>query len=118
MNKIAILLIMIGVSHIASADSDSVSQQIQLLNSQIQAQFQKVQSEQQSQIQTLNKQIQTQLKQMQTDLQAQIEKANTITQEQLKQLETGLQTRIKTVQQAPIPQQAPLTQPTVANPKQ
>ena len=75
MNKgIAVFLILVGGMNIASAD-DNVSQQIQLLNSQIQAQIQKSQSDQQVQIKELNKQIQAQLKQMQTDLQAQIQKS-------------------------------------------
>ncbi len=87
--------------------ADNTSQQIQLLNSQIQAQLQKMQTDQQTQIQTLNTQIQTQIKQIQTDLQAQISKVNSQTQDQIKQLQATLEQQIKQVQQQAVPAAKP-----------
>ena len=80
------LLVLLGLCSVGYA-ADNSSQQIQLLNSQIQVQLQTLQSTQQKQIQALNKQLQGQIKQVQTDLQAQIQKLNTQIQAQLKQLE-------------------------------
>lgn len=101
MNKIMMgslsLLMVMGVYKTTYA-GDSVSQQIQLLNSQLQTQIQKVQADQQKQVQTMNTQVQAQLKQMQTDLQAQIQKVNAQTQAQMKQIQTTLQEQIKEVQ--------------------
>lgn len=93
---IASIFLVVGCNE-AFAATDNVSQQIQLLNSQIQTQLQTIQSDQQKQIQTLNKQIQTQLKQTQTDLQAQIQKENAQTQAQIKELQTNLQALSKAV---------------------
>lgn len=100
--RLVVSLILVATYNAACADSNNVSQQIQLLNSQIQAQLQKVQTDQQGQIQALNKQIQIQIKQMQTDLQTQIQTANAQTQAQLKQLQTTLQDQIKAIQQPPV----------------
>ncbi len=91
MKKIIVSLMFVGACHVTYAASDNVSDQIQLLNSQIQTQLQSMQSDQQKQIRTLNKQIQGQMKQMQTDLQAQIQKANAQTQAQIKQLQPSAQ---------------------------
>ena len=99
MKKIIVAsLVYMGACNMSFA-ADNTSQQIQLLNSQIQAQLQTLQAGQQKQIQTLNAQIQAQIKQAQSDLQAQIQKSNTQTQAQIKQLQTTLQDQIKQVQQ-------------------
>ena len=95
--KIASFVFLLVGYHGVFAANDNTSDQIQLLNSQIQSQLQTMQSDQQKQIQALNKQVQTQLKQMQTDLQAQIQKANSQTQAQIKQLQTSLQDIAKTI---------------------
>ena len=98
MKKIIVAsLVYMGACNMSFA-ADNTSQQIQLLNSQIQAQLEKVQATQQKQLQTLNTQIQNQIKQMQTDLQAQIQKVNTQTQDQIKQVQTTLQQQIAQVQ--------------------
>lgn len=94
----AVLFVLVGISNITYADSNNVSQQIQFLNSQIQAQLQKIQVDQQNQILAMNKQVQMQLKQMQTDLQAQIQSANAQNQEQLKQLHAAMQVQLKNIQ--------------------
>ncbi len=94
-------LMFIGVSAATYAD-DNVSQQIQFLNSQIQAQFQKAQADQIKQNQALNTQLQLQLKQMHTDLQDQIQKMNAQTQDQIKQVQATLQQQIQVVQQQAI----------------
>lgn len=94
----AVLFVLVTISNITYADSNNVSQQIQLLNSQIQAQLQKVQVDQQNQILAMNKQVQMQLKQMQTDLQAQIQSANAQNQEQLKQLHAAMQVQLQNIQ--------------------
>ena len=103
MKKIVMLslssLLLVSMCQITYAGSDNASQQIQMLNSQIQVQLQKIQSDQQKQIQTLNSQLQAQIKQMHTDFQAQIIKSNTQTQEQLKHVQTTLEQQIKMVQQ-------------------
>ena len=80
------------------SSADSVSTQIQMLNSQIQAQLQKMQADQQKQTQTMNAQVQSQLKQMQSDLQDQIKKSSSQSQSQLKQVQDGLQKEIQQVQ--------------------
>ena len=78
MKKMMVLSIMLAITcHKAIAADDNVSQQIQLLNSQIQAQLQTLHSDEQKQIQALNKQIQAQLKQIQNDFQAQIKQLQT-----------------------------------------
>ena len=91
------VLLLIGISHVASAADDNVSKQIQLLNSQIQSQLQQIQETQQKQTKTMNTQIQAQLKQMQTDMQAQIQKSNSNNQDQIKAMQTQLQAQIKQV---------------------
>jgi hypothetical protein len=83
--------------------ADNTSQQIQFLNSQIQAQLAKMQSDQQKQIQTLNVQVQTQIKTIQTSLQDQIQKLNTQLQAEIKQVQTNLEQEIKQVQQSTKP---------------
>ena len=101
MKKIIIILsiVICAATNLAHADDANVSQQIQLLNSQIQAQFQKIKAEQQNQIKTLNSKVQAQLKQMQTDLQTQIQKANALNQDQIKQLQTSFQQQLNQVHQ-------------------
>jgi len=99
MKKLGMSLVLLATSTLIHAQPDNTSAQIQLLNSQIQAQMQKLQADQQTQIKTLNTQLQVQLKQLQTDLQAQIQKANSQTQDQIKQLQTTLQQQIQQVQQ-------------------
>jgi hypothetical protein len=94
----AALLLVVGMSNIAYAESSNVSQQIQLLNSQIQTQLQKVQADQQRQILAMNKQVQMQFAQMQKDLQAQVQSANAQNQEQLKQLQVAMQNQFKSMQ--------------------
>ena len=89
-------LLLLGMPSVCA---DNVTDQIQLLNSQIQAQLQNVQQKQQQQIKTLNTQLQTQLKQMQSDLQAQIQKVNTQTQAQMKHMQTTLQQQIQQFQE-------------------
>ena len=81
-----------------SAKADDASQQIQLLNSQIQAQLQQMQAAQQKQISTLNQQTQQQLKDLQTLLQNKMLASNKSTQEQIKTLQTTLQAQIQQVQ--------------------
>ncbi|WP_133127419.1 hypothetical protein [Legionella nagasakiensis] len=92
------LLMLFSLGNFAYAD-DNVTKQIQLLNSQIQAQLQKIQADQQNQIKQLNTQIQTQLKQLQQQLQDQIQKVNTDTQKQMQTMQTTLENQIKQVQQ-------------------
>lgn len=99
MKKLIIALLCLGVGSISSA-ADNTSQQIQLLNSQIQAQLQKMQADQQKQIQTLNTQLQGQIKQLQTTLEAEIQKGNTQSQAQIKQVQDNLEQQIKQVQQS------------------
>ena len=82
---------------LAGHAEDNTSDQIQMLNSQIQAQLQQMQETQQKELKELNMQLQTQLKKMQTDLQEKIQTLNTQTQEQMKTMQTELQTQIKQV---------------------
>jgi DNA anti-recombination protein RmuC len=93
--------------------ADAASSQIQMLNSQIQAQLQQMQESQQKQLKTLNTQIQTQIKQLQSSLQDQMQTMNTSTQKQLQTMNTTLQQQIKQVHDekvgsssAPVPQAA------------
>ncbi len=97
-NKVISAIILLGANSMLYAD-DNVSQQIQLLNTQIQMQFQKVNASQLKQNKDFNTQIQAQLKQMQTDLQDQIQKMNTQTQNQMKDLQASLQQQISDIQQ-------------------
>ena len=88
---------MLSFSHSLWA-ADSATAQVNLLNSQIQDQLQKLQEKQQKQMKDLNAQIQTQLQQMQANLQAQIQKVNTQTQAQMKQLQDALHQQIQQIQ--------------------
>jgi t-SNARE complex subunit (syntaxin) len=74
------------------------AQQIQMLNSQIQAQLQQMQETQQKQIADLNTQVQGQLKKMKDELSAQIATLNTNYQADLKKMQNDLQAQIKQVQ--------------------
>lgn len=76
---------------------ESSSQQIQMLNSQLQVQLQRMQETQQKQIQQLNKQLQSQLKETQKKLQEQINQLNTMTEEKMKQMQKTLQAQIKQI---------------------
>ncbi|MDF1677506.1 MAG: hypothetical protein P1U32_02290 [Legionellaceae bacterium] len=78
------------------ADSGA-TKQIQMLNSQLQVQLQRMQETQQKQIQKLNKQLQKQLKDTQTKLQDQMAQMNTATQKQMKDMQKNLQAQIKQV---------------------
>ncbi len=78
----------------AGADA---TKQIQMLNSQLQVQLQRMQETQQAQIQKLNKQLQKQLKDTQTKLQDQMAKMNTATQKQMQDMQKSLQAQIKQV---------------------
>ena len=63
MKKIIIVSFILAVAcHRVFAAEDSVSQQVQQLNTQIQAQLQAIQADQQKQIQALNKQVEAYLK--------------------------------------------------------
>lgn len=60
-----------------AAQSNNASDQIQMLNQQIQAQMQKMQDDQQKQMQTMNTKLEAQIQQVQTTLQAQIQQVQT-----------------------------------------
>ena len=90
-----IVMFAMGSSSIVCADN--TSQQVQLLNSQIQSQLQQIQDVQQKQMKDLNKQIQNQLKQMQTTLEEKIKTMNDTTQTQIKTLQTSLQQQVKQI---------------------
>ncbi|MFZ4076431.1 MAG: hypothetical protein ACOYKA_00460 [Legionellaceae bacterium] len=77
--------------------ADNTSAQIQMLNSQLQAQLQQMQDTQQKQIKELNTQLQKQLSTLQKDLQTKIETVNTQTQEQMKTLKADLEKQIMQV---------------------
>lgn len=96
----ALAVFLIGLVGASNAGGSDVSQQIQMLNSQIQAQLQKMQADQQKLNQTFNAQVQGQLKQMQTELQDQIKKASAESQSQLKQVQAGLEQEIQQVHKA------------------
>ena len=94
-----VALLCIGACSMGYA-ADNTSQQIQLLNSQIQAQLQKIQADEKKQIDANNASIQAQLKKLQTDLQAQLVANNAKSQDQLKQMQTTLQQQIVQMQTA------------------
>ena len=96
----ALGVFMFGLVGASNAGSGDVSQQIQMLNSQIQAQLQKMQADQQKLNQTFNAQVQAQLKQMQSQLQDQIKKASDQSTSQLKQVQAGLEQEIQQVHKA------------------
>ncbi len=77
--------------------ADDASKQIQMLNSQLQVQLQRLQETQQKQIQKLNKQLQSQLKDVQTKLQDEMKNMNTMTQKKMKKMQDNLQSQIKQV---------------------
>lgn len=76
---------------------DSVSKQIQMLNSQIQAQLQQIQEAQKKTDKVFNDQIQAQLKQIQTDIQKQINEGYKKTQDQIKAVQDAMQKQIQQV---------------------
>ena len=75
--------------------ADDASKQIQMLNSQLQVQLQRLQETQQKQVQKLNTQLQAQLKEVQTKLQDEMKKMNTMTQTKMKKMQEDLQSQIK-----------------------
>lgn len=90
--KRGVLVCMLSISSVCmAADGDNTAKQIQLLNSQIQAQLQQLQESQQKQIKELNVKVQAQLQQAQTNLEAEIQKANTQNQVQFKQIQDNIQ---------------------------
>jgi hypothetical protein len=60
-----------------AAQTNNTSDQVQMLNQQIQAQMQKMQDDQQKQMQTMNTKLEAQIQQVQTTLQAQIQQVQT-----------------------------------------
>jgi hypothetical protein len=95
MSRLALFSCWMLGTHIAFADNST--QQVQMLNSQIQAQLQTMQAAQQKQLKDLNIQIQNQLKQMQTTLDEKINTMNTQVQGQMKTMQNTLQQQIKQV---------------------
>lgn len=91
------LLLASFVLSFGTCAADNTSAQIQMLNSQLQAQLQQMQDTQQKQIKELNTQLQKQLSTLQKDLQTKIETVNTQTQEQIKTLKTDLEKQIMQV---------------------
>lgn len=89
--KSGLLVWILSISSVCMAAEDSVSKQVQMLNSQIQAQLHQLQETQQKQMKDLNIKVQAQLQQMQTNLEAEIQKANTQNQAQFKQIHDSLQ---------------------------
>ena len=81
----------LSLSSVCMASDDNTAKQIQMLNSQIQAQLQQLQESQQKQIKELNVKIQAQLQQMQTNLEAEIQKVNTQNQAQFKKIQDNIQ---------------------------
>lgn len=90
-----------------AASVDNATQQLQVLNSQIQAQLEAMQATQQKQMKDLNTQIQNQLKQMQTTLDSKINTMNAQIQKQMQTMNDTVQKQIKQVHdekmQAPMP---------------
>ena len=89
--KTGLLVWMLTISSVCMASEEGVSKQVQMLNSQIQAQLQQLQESQQKQLKDLNVKVQAQLLQMQTNLEAEIQKLNTQNQAQLKQIHDTIQ---------------------------
>lgn len=102
MNKIMLMsfYVITAIGATKATYAENTSEQIQLLNSQIQSQLQKNQATTQAQIKQLNTQIQTQLKQIQSDFQNKLEKLSTQTEAQLKQVQESLQKQIIQVNEA------------------
>lgn len=99
MNKIMLMsfyfIMAIGVTKTTYAEN--TTEQVQLLNTQIQSQLQKIQASTQTQLKQLNTQIQAQMKQLQSDLQTKMQTLQTQTQTQLKQLQESLQKELTKV---------------------
>ncbi|MCH9757328.1 MAG: DUF4175 domain-containing protein [Gammaproteobacteria bacterium] len=103
--------------------ADAVSKQIQMLNSQLQVQMQRMQETQQKQVQELNTKLQKQLKETQTKLQKQIQDMNKMTQKQLKEVQTSLEGQIKQIHEEMLtggavskPEPTPKTSPNAPEP--
>ena len=73
-----------------AADASSASQQVQLLNSQIQVQLQEMQQVQQKQVIELNTKLQAQLLKMQTTLEQQMQTMNQDLQAKMKTMQDNL----------------------------
>ncbi len=97
MKKIALSLGLVLFMPMSMA-ADNTSQQIQMLNSQIQAQLQAMQATQQKQLTDLNKRQQDQMKTMQATLDDKINSLNTQLQDQMKTMQAALQQQIQQVQ--------------------
>lgn len=92
---IGAVIVFLGVG--SKVYADDASKQIQMLNSQLQVQFQRIQDTQNTQIQKLNDQFQKQLKEVQEKLQAQIQAEHHMTQEKLKTIQSTLDAKIDKV---------------------
>lgn len=77
--------------------ADDTSKQIQMLNSQLQVQLQRMQESQEKQIHTLNAQLQKQLKETQTKLQSEMQAMNASNQKKMKAMHDDLQAQIKQI---------------------
>ena len=77
--------------------ADDTSKQIQMLNSQLQVQLQRMQEAQQKQVEALSKQFQSQLADTQQKLQDQIKSLNTATQKQMESMQKALDAKIQKV---------------------
>ncbi len=89
-------LLFVAISGTCVADDDA-SKQIQMLNTQIQAQLQQIQEAQKKHDKDFNTQIQTQLKQLQSDIQKEISDGYNKTQDQIKKVQDTFQAQIKQI---------------------
>lgn len=79
------------------AYADDTSKQLQMLNSQLQVQLQRMQEAQQKQVKALSAQFQSQLADTQKKLQAQIKALNQATQQQMEAIQKDLEAKIQKV---------------------
>lgn len=97
MTKSVLAGIILSVSFLPAYAAEGVSQQVQKLNSQLQAQMKTMQETEQKQLQTLNETIQTQLKEMQHRYQVQMQELNQYMNKKMKSMQKELQAQIKQV---------------------
>lgn len=89
--------LIISTLYVPAYAADGTSNQIQMLNSQLQVQMQRLHETQQKQIKELNQKLQGQLKETQEKLQAEIKDLHKKTEEKMKKMQEDLQAQIKQV---------------------
>ena len=85
-----------------AAEQNSASQQVQMLNSQIQVQLQQLQQTQQQQILDLNTKLQAQMQKIQTTLEQELQTMHSQVQDQIKTMQANFNQQMQQISGASV----------------